>query len=72
MTTGSITSEEAGGVALVATLLAFCFALLAFGLAVKYSDTTPVKTFVRGWEIFLPGLIWVPVLYCTIAFGKVV
>ena len=69
MSTGSITSEEAGGVALVAALLAFCFALLAFALAIKYSSTAPVKIFVRGWEVFVPGLVWGPILYCTIAFG---
>jgi hypothetical protein len=60
MSTGSKTSEEAGGVALV---------LLAFALAIKYPGTAPVKIFVRGWEMFVPGLVWVPILYCTIAFG---
>jgi hypothetical protein len=53
----------------VAALFVLYSAILAFTLAVKYSDTTAVKVFVRGWEIFVPSLVRVPVLYCTIAFG---
>jgi hypothetical protein len=69
MTSGPITSEEACGIALEAARFSLFFAILAFRLAVKYSDTTAVKNFVRGWEIFVPGLVLVSVLYCTIAFG---
>jgi hypothetical protein len=63
MTTGPITSEEAYSIALVAALFSLFFAIPAFRLAVKYSDTTAVKIFVRGWEIFVPSLVLVPILY---------
>ncbi len=69
MTTGSITSGEAGGIALGAALFRLFFVILAFRLAIQYSDTTAVKICVRGWENFVAGLVWVPVHYGTITFG---
>jgi hypothetical protein len=65
----SVTSSEAGGIALVVALFTCFCSVLAVGLAVNYSHTNAVKAFVRGWDIFVTGLVWIAVFYCSIAFG---